>query len=159
MAEMCIDQDRVVELQYRLTDENGTELDSSEAGHVLTYVHGHRQILPGLEDQLTGKRSGEDTTIVVPPEGGFGPHHNELVVSFPRSQFEFDVTPGSVVQASLPDGRSRFLQVIEVSDETVTLDGNHPLAGKTLIFEVKVESVRPATPEEISTVDQPGAEA
>lgn len=159
MTEARIEQDRVVALQYRLTDDSGTELDSSESSQAITYIHGHSQILPGLETELEGRCAGDDTVIVVPPEGGFGPHHDELMVEVARSQFEFDVAAGSVVQATLPNGQDRYLQVIAVSDETVTLDANHPLAGKTLNFEVTVESIRDASPEELATIDEPVPEA
>jgi FKBP-type peptidyl-prolyl cis-trans isomerase SlyD len=159
MTDVLIADDRVVVLRYRLTDEAGTEIDSSESSEAITYVHGRNQILPGLEKELEGRRAGDDVLIVVSPEGGFGPHHDELVVEVSRSQFDFDVAVGSVVQASVPGGEDRYLQVIGVADDAVTLDANHPLAGKTLSFEVNVESIRDATPEELASIDSPAAEA
>jgi FKBP-type peptidyl-prolyl cis-trans isomerase SlyD len=149
MSETQIADGRVVEVQYRLLDDSGAEIDSSEASEPLSYVHGTGQILPGLERELEGRMAGDEATIVVAPEDGFGPHREEFVFSVPRSQFEFTVEPGSVVEAQLPDGRSRYLQVTDVSDDSVTVDGNHPMAGKTLRFEVTVASVRDATPEEL----------
>jgi FKBP-type peptidyl-prolyl cis-trans isomerase SlyD len=149
MSETQIGDGRVVEVQYRLLDESGTEIDSSETSEPLSYVHGRGQILPGLERELEGRVAGDEATIVVAPEDGFGPHRDEFVFSVPRTQFDFTVEPGSVVEAQLPDGRSRYLQVMDVSDESVTVDGNHPMAGKTLRFEVTVASVRAATPEEL----------
>jgi FKBP-type peptidyl-prolyl cis-trans isomerase SlyD len=146
---MAINSDRVVELHYRLKDDQGQEIDASETNEPLSYVHGHGEILPGLERQLEGKCAGEQATIVVAPEEGFGEHHAELVAEVPRAQFDFEVEVGSVVQAVLPDGRTRYLQIAEVSEETVTVDANHPLAGKTLTFEVTVNSVREATRDEL----------
>ena len=102
--------------------------------------------------------AGDEATIVVSPEEGFGPHRDEFVFAVPRSQFDFAVEPGSVVEAQLPEGRSRYLQVIEVSEESVTLDGNHPMAGKTLRFEVTVSSVRDATPEDLRSGCGPGSD-
>lgn len=149
MTEMRIENGCVVEVYYRLLDENGIEVDSSEESEPLSYVHGMGQILPGLEKELEGRVAGDEATIIVNPEDGFGPHREEFVFSVPRSQFGFAVEPGAVVEAQLPDNRSRYLQVIEVSDDSVMLDGNHPMAGKTLHFEVTVSSVREATPEEL----------
>ncbi len=144
-----IDTDHVVVLQYRMTDETGTEIDSSQDSGPISYLHGHGQILPGLEEGLTGREAGDSFTVEVPAGEGFGDHHAELVIEVPRDRFEFEPDLGGVVSAQHPDGRVQHLKILEVSDETVTLDGNHPLAGKGLVFEVTVDSVRQATPEEI----------
>lgn len=151
MDNMPVGQDRVVVVQYRLSDEQGIELDSSDSGEPITYVHGHDQILPGLERELEGKIAGDRATIVVDAEDGFGVRHDELMVDVPREHFDFEVQAGVVVEAQLPDGRSRHFQVTEVDDSSVTLDGNHPLAGKTLQFDVTVMSVRDATTEELES--------
>jgi FKBP-type peptidyl-prolyl cis-trans isomerase SlyD len=150
MTETRIEDGRAVEVEYRLLDENGNQMDSSEDNERLSYVHGMGQILPGLERELEGRTAGDEATIIVSPEDGFGPHRDEFVFSVPRSQFGFAVEPGVVVEAQLPDGRSRYLQVVEVSEESVTVDGNHPMAGKTLRFEVTVTAVRDATPQELA---------
>jgi len=145
-----ISRELTVDIRYRLTDaETGKELDSNAAGEPLSYVHGHGQILPGLEKALEQRTVGEELAIAVPAEEGYGPYHDELVMQVPRSQFGFDVAAGKVVQAQMPDGRSHYLLVTEVSDNEVTLDGNHPLAGRALHFDVKVEGVREATTEEL----------
>lgn len=151
MSGMPIEDGRVVEVQYRLLDERGEEIDSSDSNAPLSYVHGKGQILPGLERELEGRVSGDEATIVVTPEDGFGPHRDEFVFTVPRSQFDFTVESGAIVEAQLPDGRSHYLQVIALTDDSVTLDGNHPMAGKTLHFEVTVASVRDATPEELDS--------
>lgn len=160
MSDTRIEDGSVVEVRYRLFDESGVEIDSSEESEPLSYVHGRGQILPGLERELEGRVAGDEATIVVAPDEGFGPHRDEFVFSVPRSQFEFAVEPGAVVEAQLPDGRSRYLQVIDVSEESVTVDGNHPMAGKTLRFEVTVASVRDATAEELdpATAHCPGCD-
>lgn len=159
MTTTRVENDRVVVLEYRLTDEQGREFDSSSSGSPITYIHGRGQILPGLEAELGGREVGDEATITVAPEAGFGPRHDELVVEVARSQFSFEIAAGSVVQAQLPDGRSQYLQVLEVTDESVTLDGNHPLAGRTLYFEVRVEDVREATADELAGVEQPKNDA
>ena len=157
MSATRIEDGRVVEVEYRLLDENGDLVDSSEGSESLSYVHGMGQILPGLERELEGCATGDEATIIVSPEDGFGPRRDEFVFSVPRSQFDFAVEPGVVVEAQLPDGRSRYLQVVEVNDESVTVDGNHPVAGRTLRFEVTVASVRDATPQELEAAEGHGS--
>ena len=146
-----IEQDRMVAIRYRLTDaETGAELDDNTTGDALSYLHGHGHILPGLETALADKASGEQLTITVDADQGYGPHRSEMVMEVPRDRFGFEVEVGSVIQAEAPDGRSHYLMVVGVSDEKVTVDGNHPLAGRSLHFEVSVESVREATEEELA---------
>lgn len=149
MTDGTVSDGAVVVVNYRLLDESGDEIDSSEQSQPITYLHGRGQILPGLERELDGKSLGYEAEIVVAPEDGFGLHQDELVIDVPRSQFDFPVEKGTVVEAQVQDGGSRYLQVLEVSDEAVTLDGNHPMAGKTLHFEVTVAGLREATPEEL----------
>jgi FKBP-type peptidyl-prolyl cis-trans isomerase SlyD len=153
MTEIAVEKDRMVVVQYRLSDEHGLELDSSDNGDPITYIHGHDQILPGLERELEGKVAGDSATIVVTAEDGFGVRHDELMVEVPSEHFDFEVNAGVVVEAQLPDGRSRHFQVAEVRESSVLLDGNHPLAGKTLQFDVTVVSVRDATAEELASAD------
>jgi FKBP-type peptidyl-prolyl cis-trans isomerase SlyD len=153
MEDARIQVDHMVDIHYRLRDEDGTLLDASEADAPLSYLHGHEQIFPGVEQALEGRTAGEVASITLSPEDGFGSHDPERIVTVPRGQFDFEVKIGTVVQAMLPDGRSHHLQVIESSDDKVTLDGNHPLAGKTVSFEVTVVSVRPATSDELVEAD------
>ncbi len=145
-----IGTDQVVVLQYRMRDGTGTEIDSSQESGPISYLHGHGQILPGLEEGLTGREAGASFTIEVAADDGFGEHHDELVVEVPRDRFEFEPELGGVVSAQHPDGRVQHLKVMDVSEESVTLDGNHPLAGKDLVFEVTVDSIREATAEELA---------
>ena len=145
----------MVTIHYRLCDASGEKIDASEENEPLAYVHGHGQIIPGLEKALEGSLSGHETQVAVPPEEGYGPHVPERVVEVPRSNFEFAPETGRVVQAQMPDGRTHFLQVVALAEETVTLDGNHPLAGRNLVFDVKVESFRPATAEELEALVYP----
>jgi len=139
----------MVGIHYRLLDEDGKELDSSSEEGPLSYLHGHEQIIPALEVALEGMVAGDTTAVTVPPDKGFGDRDPERIVNVPRSQFDFDIGVGAVVQAVLPAGGTHHLQVIDLTDTTVTLDGNHPLAGKTISFDVTVESVRTATTKEL----------
>jgi len=149
MTSPTVEDERVVVVHYRLSDDDGNQIDSSEESQPISYLHGRGQILPGLEQALEGKAAGYQAKIVVAPEDGFGLHQQEFVIEVPRAQFDFEIERGSVIEAQLPDGRSRHLQVEDFSDESVTLDGNHPMAGKTLHFDITVASVREATSEEL----------
>jgi FKBP-type peptidyl-prolyl cis-trans isomerase SlyD len=143
-----IGQDNAVSLRYTLRDESGDVLDSNTDGEPLTYIHGHNQIVDGLEKALEGQSVGYQAKLTVSAEDGYGPRQEALVMTLPKDRFDFDIQPGMVVQAQSNQGVMP-LQVVEVTDEQVVLDGNHPLAGMTLHFEVEVTEVRPATAEEL----------
>jgi FKBP-type peptidyl-prolyl cis-trans isomerase SlyD len=116
----------------------------------MEYLHGHQNIIPGLEKELEGHEVGDALDVTVGPEQGYGEHDPERVVRVDKDQLGFEAEVGAVVSARLPDGREQHLLIAEIEDETVTLDGNHPLAGQTLKFEVSVTSIRAATDSEIS---------
>jgi FKBP-type peptidyl-prolyl cis-trans isomerase SlyD len=150
MAEQpAVAPDHIVSIQYVLTDDKGEELDSNQGGEPLGYLHGHSQIVPGLEQALEGKPVGHSAKITVTPEAGYGPHDPERVIKVGRDRFDFEPETGQVLEASMPKGGSVPFMVVAVDKEQVTLDGNHPLAGKTLHFDIKVLGVRPATAEEL----------
>ena len=145
----AVAKDQVVSIDYTLTDENGEEMDSSKGGEPLVYLHGHGNIVPGLEKALDGKKVGDSVKLTVAPEDGYGERDEERIFEVPRGRFEFEVKKGDVVRVHTPEGISQPLQVTDATDEVVTLDGNHPLAGKTLNFDVIVKAVREATTEEV----------
>lgn len=148
---MTIGTDSVVTIHYTLKDEAGTVLDHSEPGQPLAYLHGHGNIISGLEKELTGKDAGDALTVTVLPAEGYGEYDNNLVQSVPRQALRGieNVEAGMRLQAQTAEG-TRAVTVSKVTDESVTLDGNHPLAGKNLHFDVRVEEVRPATKDELS---------
>jgi FKBP-type peptidyl-prolyl cis-trans isomerase SlyD len=146
---VCVENDTVVGIDYRLTVADGTEVDSTADRGPMEYLHGHQNIIPGLEKELEGQEVGADLDVTVGPEVGYGEHDPERVMLVSREQLGFEPEIGSVVSARLPDGREQHLLISEVEEDTVTLDGNHPLAGETLRFEVTVRSIREATEEEI----------
>ena len=150
MSDTKISADHVVSIHYKLFDEDGKELDASFADTPLHYLHGHDQIVPGLERALDGKSEGDAASVTVPPEEGFGVRDDERLVEVPRSQFDFEPEIGQAVEAQMPSGQAVHLVITGVTDDAVTLDGNHPLADRTLTFEVTVAGVRPATEEEIN---------
>lgn len=143
---------RVV-LDYSLHDDKGDLLDASEGqdGEPIVYVHGYGMIVPGLETALMGLRAGEEKKVIVSPEEGFGEHDDELVMEVERSEFPnpTKVEPGDEFVAESPDGDEVPMRVIEVKGDSVIVDANHPLAGQTLHYTVKVREVRAATDEEI----------
>lgn len=130
-----------VTLHYTLTVE-GQVVDSSKGREPLNYVHGSGQIIPGLEQHLIGLKKGDKKSVVIPPEGGYGPHHPQGVQKVPRTAFKDSSTlkPGDIVSAQM-SGKEFQATVTLLSETEVTLDLNHPLAGKTLSFDVEVVSV------------------
>lgn len=138
----------VVTIDYTLTDGDGDELDTSRGGEPLTYLHGAGNIIPGLERALTGRSAGQDVSVTVRPEDGYGLRDEDLVQSLPRGNFQAgDVEIGTRFQAEGPEG-SQVVTVVALDDDSVTIDANHPLAGSTLNFAVSIHGVRTSTPEE-----------
>jgi FKBP-type peptidyl-prolyl cis-trans isomerase SlyD len=147
---LMIGDKSVVTIHYTLTDDAGEVLDNSRDGDPMVYLHGANNIIPGLENELTGKIIGATLKVTVAPEDGYGEHSPEAIQKVPRSAFEGveDIQPGMQFQTEGPQGM-QIIVVVEVSDEEVTVDANHPLAGKILHFDVSIEAVRDATPEEL----------
>ncbi|MGH8371593.1 MAG: peptidylprolyl isomerase [Gammaproteobacteria bacterium] len=148
---MQIAKNTVVSIDYTLTDEAGTVLDSSKGQAPLAYLHGGGNIIPGLEEALEGKQAGEQVKVAVPPEKGYGPRNDSMTQKVPRNMFDTkqDIQPGMRFHAEGEHG-THTVTVTAVDDEHVTVDGNHPLAGKVLNFDVNVVEVRAATEEELS---------
>jgi FKBP-type peptidyl-prolyl cis-trans isomerase SlyD len=145
-----IAKDAVVAIDYRLTVADGTEVDTTADRGPMEYLHGHQNIIPGLERELEGHEAGDTLDVTVAPEDGYGEHEPDRVVQVNRDQLGFDPEVGAVVSARLPDGREQHLLIAEIEGDAVTLDGNHPLAGQTLRFEVSIASIREATDGEIA---------
>lgn len=141
----------VVSIHYKLTDDEGTELDSSSGQDPFAYLHGTRSIIPGLERALAGKSEGDELQVTVEPGEAYGDINPELIQRVPREAFAgvAELKPGMQFQAGQPDGQPLNITVKEVGDEEVTIDANHPLAGRVLHFDVRVEGVRQASDEEI----------
>lgn len=146
---MTITKDSVVNIEYTLTDDDNEVLDASAEMGPLEYLHGNGNLIPGLEKELEGKKAGDAFKATVKPEDAYGVYHKELVVEVERNQFPDDVAieVGMQFEAGGPNG-SQVVTVTDVSDAKVTVDANHPLAGETLHFDVKVVSVREPTDEE-----------
>jgi FKBP-type peptidyl-prolyl cis-trans isomerase SlyD len=139
----------VVSIHYTLTDDQGNTLDSSKNSGPLDYLHGANNLIPGLERELTGRSAGDSFNVTIAPDHAYGLYRDELVQIVPIAMFEDveDIEPGMQFETHGPNGHE-LVTVIRIEDGNVTIDSNHPLAGKTLHFDVSVESVRYATPEE-----------
>ena len=140
-------------LDYELRDEDGALVDASEGdgGEPMRYVHGYGMIVPGLEAALAGLGAGDERDVVVPAESGYGDYDEDLVLELERSELPQGVDVGDELVAESPDGDELMLSVLEVRDDVVVVDGNHPLAGQTLSYRVKVRDVRDATEDEIAS--------
>lgn len=148
---MLIRENTVVSIDYVLTDAAGAVLDRSAEGSPLSYLQGASNIIPGLERALEGKSQGESLQVEVVPADGYGDYDQDLVQVVSRELFEDAdaLEPGMRFQASSDSG-TLLVTVTDVSDDGVTVDGNHPLAGQTLTFDVTVAGVREATEEELA---------
>jgi FKBP-type peptidyl-prolyl cis-trans isomerase SlyD len=138
-------------IDYTIRLASGQVVESSVGSEPLTYLHGHKQIVPGVEHAVEGLDSGASLEIVVPPEEAYGARDAAGVFVVPRAAFPAgeDVGPGMMFSAHRPDGRTLTFRVVESNDELVLVDTNHPLAGETLHISVLVHEVRDATADEI----------
>jgi len=148
---MSISQNSVVTIHYTLTDDAGKVIDSSVSAEPIAYLHGHGNLVPGLERELEGRNVGDKLNVTLSPAEGYGEYDQELVQRVPRRALRgiANVSPGMRLQAHTPEG-PRAVIVTDVAADMVTLDANHPLAGKVLNFEVEVTGVRDATEEELA---------
>jgi FKBP-type peptidyl-prolyl cis-trans isomerase SlyD len=156
---MHVAKDKVVSIDYTLTDDQGSVLDSSKGRAPLAYLHGSGNIIPGLEKALEGKQPGEQISVHVPAAEAYGERDESLSQDVPMDMFQGvdQVEPGMRFQAQTSAG-VQVVTVTKVQDGTVTVDGNHPLAGKPLNFDVNVVDVRDATEEELTHGHVHGAE-
>lgn len=147
-----VTKDLVVFLDYRLTNPEGEELDASSPDEPLFYLHGHHNIVPGLEEALEGKKVGEQVQVVVPPEKGYGVPTKGKPIRIPRSQFPKDAVVEKGVRFVLEDsnGQPVAVWVAKVMGAEVHLTTNHPLAGVTLHFDCTIKRVRPANEDELT---------
>lgn len=149
---MQITKHSFVAIEYRLMDDEGEELDSSGEDGPLTYVHGMQEIIPGLERALEGHAAGDHFQVIVEPADAYGERIDELCMELPRDEFESPDDLELGMQFSLADedeDEEMVVSVVDFDEDVVVVDGNHPLAGVTLHFDVKIHDVRPATADEI----------
>ena len=147
---MQIAKHKVVTIDYTLTDDSGTVIDSSQGREPLAYIQGMNNIIPGLEAALEGKAAGDQLQVSIPPEDGYGERNDSLRQEVPRDRF--DGAEGLEVGMQFhaqTEGGPLVVTVTGIDGDTVTVDGNHPLAGMTLNFDVKVVGVREPSAEEM----------
>jgi len=148
---MQIGPNSVVSIHYELSNDAGEILDASAEGEPLVYLHGAHNIIPGLEKELAGKQAGDTLKVKVQPEEGYGAQQPELIQQVPRNAFPDpdSLAVGMRFTAESDNGHISVV-ITGLDDATATVDGNHPLAGVVLNFDVSIAEVRPATEEEIA---------
>ena len=149
---MQITDKLAVSIHYTLTNDAGEQLDSSRGEEPMVYLHGYGQIISGLENALTGKFAGDKFTVTVDPSEAYGERREDMLQVVSMSMFkdlEGEVKVGMQFHADASHGVS-VVTVSKVDGDEVTIDGNHPLAGEALTFDVEVMDIRPATEDELT---------
>lgn len=147
-----IKDNNVVEIDYTLKNDNGDIIDSSDGVGSLSFIMGKKNIIPGLEAEIAKKVVGDSFNVTVLPKDAYGERNDSMVQSVPRAQFGDDadkIQLGSQFQVQDQSGQPLLVQVVDLKDDEIVLDANHPMAGETLHFEVKILSTREATSEEL----------
>jgi FKBP-type peptidyl-prolyl cis-trans isomerase SlyD len=148
---MAITKSKVVSIEYTLTDDQNKVIDSTIGQSPLDYLHGFGNIIPGLENALEGRAQGDHFSVHIPAAEAYGERDERLIAGIPRTNFEETelIEPGMQFHAHSPEG-IRMFTVTAVAGDTITVDGNHPLAGMDLTFEVTIAGIRDASEEELS---------
>jgi FKBP-type peptidyl-prolyl cis-trans isomerase SlyD len=153
VSDLTIQPNTHVTLDYELRDDGGDLVDTSDAdgAEPIRYVHGYGMLVPGLESALTGLKAGDEREVLVPAEAGYGEYDEGLVLEVDRGELPDPkaVNVGDELVAESADGDDFTMSVLQVRDDVVVVDANHPLAGMALRYSVKVRDVRPATDDEI----------
>jgi len=146
---MSIKQDKVALIEYTLTNQHGEQIDASN-GNPLAYLHGHQNLIPGLEAELEGKVVGDKFTANIPAEHAYGERVDALVQTVPSSMFQGveELEVGMRFEAQSEQGM-HSVEITAIEEDQVTVDGNHPLAGEALTFDIEVVGLRDSTPEEV----------
>jgi FKBP-type peptidyl-prolyl cis-trans isomerase SlyD len=149
---LLIGDNMVVSMHYKLTDDNGNLLDSSEGSRPFAYLHGAGTIIPGLEKALVGKVKGDSLQVRIEPPEGYGEVIPSLIQTVEKAAFKDveSIKAGMAFEAKAADGTVHRIKVKEVKGDEVTIDANHPLAGVPLNFDINIVGVREATKEELS---------
>jgi FKBP-type peptidyl-prolyl cis-trans isomerase SlyD len=148
---MQVSQDTLTTFDYTLKDDAGEVIDSSQEHSPLSYLHGHGELIPGLEKALEGKESGQSFAVSLSPEQGYGPYQDHLIFEIPKERFQDpgQLQPGLQIRLRDNHGQHLIAKITEVRDNEVIVDGNHPLAGANLHFDITIKEIRKATEEEI----------
>ena len=147
---MQIADNHVVTLHYTVKTKDGDIIDESESSEPLAFIQGSNYMIVGLEDALYGKQKGDKFDLTIEPEQAYGHRQDQLVQEVPADMFtDMEVEVGMSFRANTEQGEQSVI-IIDKDDETVTVDGNHPLSGMTLLFDVSIEDVREATKDELA---------
>ncbi|HIE40141.1 MAG TPA: peptidylprolyl isomerase [Thiomicrorhabdus sp.] len=146
---MNIEKNNVVQIEYTLTNAEGEVMDASN-GNPLAYLHGHSNLIPGLEAELEGKQKGDKFNITIPAAQAYGERVDALIQTVPNDMFQGvdNLEVGMRFEAQSEQGM-HSVEITAIEGDQVTVDGNHPMAGLTLTFDVEIMDVRAATPEEV----------
>ncbi|HEX2932212.1 MAG TPA: peptidylprolyl isomerase [Candidatus Binatia bacterium] len=148
----------MVSLEYTQKGTDGKVMETSKGRAPLKYIHGKKMLPPGLEKELAGMKIGEQKRVTVKPEEGFGKVDPKAVQEIPKEKIPANALKvGAVVAARSPDGNVVPMTVKQIKEKTVVMDLNHPMAGKTLLFDVKVVDIQPAPPPPSSQPAKPAA--
>lgn len=141
---LAIQAGSMVAFDYTLTDESGHVIDTSKGKEPMHYVHGKGQIIPGLEKELAGMTVGSEKKVTVKPEDAYGPVNPQAFQEIPKDKLPPEALKvGAVLTATGPEGQRIPVRVHEIKENTVIMDFNHPLAGKTLLFDIKITEIKP----------------
>ncbi|MFQ6024225.1 MAG: peptidylprolyl isomerase [Acidiferrobacterales bacterium] len=149
---MQITKDKIVTFDYTLKDESGSVIESSRDSDPFSYIHGGNSVIPGLEAALEGKSTGEELTVSLAPAEASGERDESLLQIVPRAQFETNknLEVGMRFQASTAEGKTRVVTIVKIDNDDITVDTNHPFAGRTVIFVIAIREVRDATRDELA---------
>ena len=142
-ADLAIENGHTVKIEYTLKDDAGQVLDTNKGKEALSYTAGQRQIIPGLEKALNGLKAGQEKKVSIPPEEGYGTVNPKAQIEVPKEAVPPGVTVGARLTGRSQSGGPMVVRVKEIKEKTVVLDTNHPLAGQTLHFDVKILGVEP----------------
>lgn len=158
---MKVEHEAHVTMDYTLTLESGEVVDQSPPEKPLEFITGYNQIIQGLEKGLMGRKETDAFQVVVAPEEAYGERQEELVQKMPTSQFPegVELKVGMSFQARSPQGMPVNFVVSEIQEDAAVIDLNHPLAGKTLVFDIVIKGVREATKQEIDALNTPSCDA
>ncbi|MDH5484608.1 MAG: peptidylprolyl isomerase [Gammaproteobacteria bacterium] len=147
---MTVENNKVITINYTLTNDQGEIIDESNDGS-FCYIHGADNIIPGLEKELHGKAKGDKLKLVIQPEDAYGEYNAAITQVVERAMFgDEEVEVGMQFHAEADEGGMVMITISEINGDQITIDGNHPLAGVTLHYDVDVHDIRDATEEELS---------
>ena len=150
----------LVSMDYTLKGTDGKVIDTNKGREPLKYVHGQKAMIPGLERELTGMKVGGEKNVTVKPEDAYGPINKNAFQEVPKEKLPPNgLKVGAVLAAKSPEGQVVPMRVHEIKDSTVVMDMNHPMAGKTLVFNVKIVDIQPAPPPPPPAAAKPAAPA